>query len=268
MWERERKKRRNKLSSVRDSHHPSLIPLFLPLFLLLFLPPLLPFYLQALVDHHISEVLTVFLNTSLSTEWVSYLDHAEELPTSQENTHIIYQFFDMPLPLSDREFLFERRVESDRKRKTVVAKYRSVEHASKPQRKNVVRGVSGRSFGRRKRQREGKRRRGREGEEGVSTFGCIDILHPIHLPPTHPPSPPPFLAACLIFNQETHNTFWKFRVLNKRQTQIEVQSTLNPKLPINGWVVQMMQNTYQRASLLSMLDLVKKADPHPVFMQW
>ncbi|GAB5034643.1 polyketide cyclase dehydrase [Nannochloropsis oceanica] len=162
---------------------------------------------QALVDHHISEVLTVFLNTSLSTEWVSYLDHAEELPTSQENTHIIYQFFDMPLPLSDREFLFERRVESDRKRKTVVAKYRSVEHASKPQRKNVVRG-------------------------------------------------------------ETHNTFWKFRVLNKRQTQIEVQSTLNPKLPINGWVVQMMQNTYQRASLLSMLDLVKKADPHPVFMQW
>jgi len=106
-------------------------------------PSLLLFALsQALVDHHISEVLTVFLNTTLSTEWVSYLNHAEELPTSQENTHIIYQFFDMPLPLSDRDFLFERKVESDRRRKTVVATYKSVEHVSKPQRKNVVRGVS------------------------------------------------------------------------------------------------------------------------------
>ena len=90
------------------------------------------------------------MNTTLSTEWVSYLNHAEELPTSQENTHIIYQFFDMPLPLSDREFLFERRVESDRRRKTVVASYKSVEHASKPQRKNIVRGVSLERRGRRR----------------------------------------------------------------------------------------------------------------------
>jgi len=105
----------------------------------------------------------VFLNTTLSTEWVSYLNHAEELPTSQENTHIIYQFFDMPLPLSDREFLFERKVESDRRRKTVVASYKSVEHASKPQRKNVVRGVSLEFC---KRKGEGGRREGGK-ETGV-----------------------------------------------------------------------------------------------------
>ncbi len=86
--------------------------------------------------------------------------------------------------------------------------------------------------------------------------------------PTDLPSLPPSLPPFLVLNQETHDTSWKFRVLNKQQTQIEVQSTLNPKLPISGWVVQMMQNTYQRASLLSMLDLVKKAEPHPMFIQW
>ena len=51
------------------------------------LPPSLPSLPQALVDHHISEVLTVFLNTTLSTELVSYLNHAEELPTAQESSH-------------------------------------------------------------------------------------------------------------------------------------------------------------------------------------
>jgi len=30
----------------------------------------------------------------------------------------------------------------------------------------------------------------------------------------------------------------------------------------------MMQNTYQRASLLSTLDLATIAEPHPTFMHW
>ncbi|TFJ82654.1 hypothetical protein NSK_006078 [Nannochloropsis salina CCMP1776] len=162
---------------------------------------------QASVDHHIAEVLTVFLNTSLSTEWVSYLDHAEELPTGQENAHIIYQFFDMPLPLSDREFLMRRTVVSDRRKGTVWAHYASVEHASKPRRRSVVRG-------------------------------------------------------------ETCKTLWTFLAKGKDQTVIQVESSLNPKLPVNGWLVQMMQNTYQRASLLAMLDLIKRAKPHPSFVHW
>ena len=165
-------------------------------FLLYFflLPSSLPSLPQALVDHHISEVLTVFLNTTLSTEWVSYLDHAEELPTSQENTHIIYQFFDMPLPLSDREFLFERKVESDRRRKTVVASYRSVEHASKPQRKNVVRGVS-------QLQKERRREGGREGREGTD-FVFLVHAHHTHLPSLPPPSLPPSLPSPSFSNRK------------------------------------------------------------------
>ncbi len=162
---------------------------------------------QAVVDSHIADVLSVFLNTTLSTEWVSYLDHVEEIATPKRNKHIIYQFFDMPRPLSDREFLMERTVEANRRTKTVVARYTSVDHPTRPRRKSVIRG-------------------------------------------------------------ETQNTFWKFRSLGNKQTEIEVESTLNPKLPVNGWLIQLMQNAYQRASLISMLDLVKLAQPHPEFVHW
>lgn len=133
---------------------------------------------QASVDHHIAEVLTVFLNTSLSTEWVSYLDHAEELPTGQENAHIIYQFFDMPLPLSDREFLMRRTVASDRRKGTVWAHYASVEHASKPRRRSVVRGVG--LHGERERSLRGPMGRGgRKGEsgDGVGRIGGKSIVN-------------------------------------------------------------------------------------------
>lgn len=52
----------------------------------------------------------------------SYLDHVEEYATPKRNKHVIYQFFDMPWPLGDREFLMERAVEADRRARTVVAK--------------------------------------------------------------------------------------------------------------------------------------------------
>ena len=52
----------------------------------------------------------------------SYLDHVEEHPTPKRNQHIIYQLFDMPWPLGDREFLMERAVEADRRTKTVTAR--------------------------------------------------------------------------------------------------------------------------------------------------
>jgi hypothetical protein len=80
---------------------------------------------SALVDHHISTILNVFLNTTRSKEWVrygahptaasyfvgiahltsmcvrcgSYLDRVEEFPTGMRHKQLIYQFFDMPWPL-------------------------------------------------------------------------------------------------------------------------------------------------------------------------
>lgn len=46
----------------------------------------------------------------------------------------------------DREFLMERNVEIDKKTKTVVARYKSVEHPSKPLRRNVIRGETQNTF--------------------------------------------------------------------------------------------------------------------------
>lgn len=142
---------------------------------------------KAVVDHHISAILNVFLNTSKSTEWIrcetdgvvvdfsfkkwpdsdtehvctqhkpSYLDHVEEYATPKRNKHVIYQFFDMPWPLGDREFLMERAVEADRRARTVVAKCTCV--GCRPDRCSEKRG---------------------------HTHPAHPSIRPIHLLPTHP----------------------------------------------------------------------------------
>lgn len=43
---------------------------------------------------------------------------------------------------------------------------------------------------------------------------------------------------------------------------------MNPKLPISGWVIKLMQQTYQRASMMQLISLVKKTQPHPDYAHW
>jgi hypothetical protein len=43
---------------------------------------------------------------------------------------------------------------------------------------------------------------------------------------------------------------------------------IDPKLPINAWLVSLMQESYQRASLMAMMELVAKAQPHAEFAHW
>lgn len=127
---------------------------------------------KTVVDYHISAVLSVFLNTTMSKEWIrwvegwevvggcagsacrslvvtmggslpaashSYLEHVEEYATPKRNKHVVYQFFDMPWPLGDREFLMERAVEADRRARTVVAKCESCrDWVRRMRRPNVV----------------------------------------------------------------------------------------------------------------------------------
>jgi hypothetical protein len=62
---------------------------------------------------------------------------------------------------------------------------------------------------------------------------------------------------------ETQNTFWRFKSVGRGKTEIEVESQLNPKLPISSWVINFMQTSYQKASLMQLLDIVKRAQPHP-----
>lgn len=46
------------------------------------------------------------------------------------------------------------------------------------------------------------------------------------------------------------------------------QNQIDAKMPINGWLVSLMQENYQRASLSAMMDLVAKAGPHAEYAHW
>lgn len=43
---------------------------------------------------------------------------------------------------------------------------------------------------------------------------------------------------------------------------------IDAKIPINGWLVSLMQESYQRASLAAMMELVAKAAPHAEYAHW
>lgn len=101
---------------------------------------------SAVVNHHIAPILNVFLNSTRSREWVSFLGTIEEYPTQRINQHIIYQHYSMPWPLGDRDFVLERTVDVDKRARTVAAHYKSINHPMKPVSRGVVRGEAHSTF--------------------------------------------------------------------------------------------------------------------------
>lgn len=43
---------------------------------------------------------------------------------------------------------------------------------------------------------------------------------------------------------------------------------MNPKLPVSQWVINMMQRTYQRSSMMQLLDVVKRTHPLTEYAHW
>lgn len=43
---------------------------------------------------------------------------------------------------------------------------------------------------------------------------------------------------------------------------------VNPKLPVSQWVINMMQRTYQRSSMMQLLDVVKRTHPLTEYAHW
>ncbi|CAN0041244.1 unnamed protein product [Discosporangium mesarthrocarpum] len=105
---------------------------------------------EAVVDEHIGRLYTSFLNTTKSIEWVRFLSKIEDHPlppgggqkaavNGSPMTHLVYQEFDMPWPLRNREVLLHRSIRLDKRARTMHATYHSTEHPLHPISRGAVR---------------------------------------------------------------------------------------------------------------------------------
>lgn len=100
---------------------------------------------ETVVNEHIGRLYTSFLNTTSTLDWVRFLVEAEELPTSgkrsfgpggagkapaggkqdsgggAEGNGVLFQKYDMPWPVKDREVVLLRNVRLDKRAKKMVA---------------------------------------------------------------------------------------------------------------------------------------------------
>lgn len=107
---------------------------------------------ETVVNEHIGRLYTAFLDTKSALDWVRFLSEVEELPplpTAAAADHrrsgagggVLFQRFDMPWPVKDREVVLQRRIQVDKRSKKMTATYHSTDHPLRPITSSAVRAI-------------------------------------------------------------------------------------------------------------------------------
>lgn len=98
---------------------------------------------------HITNVFSVFLNTSLSVHWIDMLHIMEDYQLDAKDeakgmkypmSSLVYQRYDLPFPLTDRDFVLRRDISFDSKDKQITVIFTSIDDERFPVRKDLIRG--------------------------------------------------------------------------------------------------------------------------------
>jgi hypothetical protein len=70
---------------------------------------------ETIIDAPIEKLVWVVTTCYRRTDWVKYLSKCDIIEMNKSNRFVAYQAFDMPWPVSDRDFILKGRVYSDNK---------------------------------------------------------------------------------------------------------------------------------------------------------
>ena len=70
---------------------------------------------ETIIDAPIEKLVWVVTTCYRRTEWVKYLSKCDIIEMNKSNRFVAYQSFDMPWPVSDRDFILKGRIYSDNK---------------------------------------------------------------------------------------------------------------------------------------------------------
>lgn len=92
------------------------------------------------------QAMGVYLDTSRAPDWVNLMVRLDATPIPGGTDVLEHHVFDMPWPVSDREFVFKRSTQWDAATKTVTVTYHSIEDARYPHVDDLVRGIDHGSY--------------------------------------------------------------------------------------------------------------------------
>lgn len=96
----------------------------------------------SVIPLHISELMGPFCNTSLSPQWIDMLKESKEFTVSNKEHQIIYQLYDLPWPVTDRDFVLYRKYEYNNRKNYVTVSHHSVEDPRIPINPKIIRAES------------------------------------------------------------------------------------------------------------------------------
>ena len=83
-------------------------------------------------DVHIGKVLKAFATSAYHKDWVDRWDASKDLKKIGPYERIFWIRFDLPWPVSDRDYVIHTKAVPDEKKRVVVARLKSVRHPAKP----------------------------------------------------------------------------------------------------------------------------------------
>ena len=101
---------------------------------------------EGVVDVHISKLQSVLFDEKRGDEWVDLMDKAYPVTDWSEEKRTIYQKYDLPWPIQDRDYVMTQNRTLDSTKKTVTATYQSIETSLKPQQECCIRAYAQRTY--------------------------------------------------------------------------------------------------------------------------
>ena len=101
---------------------------------------------EADVDIPIGVLAEVLWRDGLGVEWVDMMILSERVELVNEDTKIVHQGYELPWPISNRDYVMEEAATFDPVTKTFTLQFKSVQHASMPVLDGYVRAKAYRTF--------------------------------------------------------------------------------------------------------------------------
>ena len=101
---------------------------------------------EATSDLPVGQLIGILRNESISKEWVDMMMFSTVVETYSENHLLLHQGYDLPWPVSDRDYVFDKKVVYNAEKKTATVHLTSVESSKVPVSSDFVRARGERTF--------------------------------------------------------------------------------------------------------------------------
>ena len=101
---------------------------------------------EATSDLPVGQLMGILRDESVSKEWVNMMMFGTVVETYSENHLLLHQGYDLPWPISDRDYVFDKKVVYDSEKKTATVHLTSVENPKVPISSDFVRARGERTF--------------------------------------------------------------------------------------------------------------------------